>query len=90
MDACTTAHAAILMKGVVQRQMAARILRLRTRPVLLICREASSTRLPAQEILTDKYGRNHTYLRISLTERCNLRCTCKPDTNITSFMCYVL
>ena len=25
-------------------------------------------------ILTDKYGRKHTYLRISLTERCNLRC----------------
>lgn len=26
------------------------------------------------DILTDKYGRKHTYLRISLTERCNLRC----------------
>ncbi len=29
--------------------------------------------------LTDTFGRNHTYLRISLTERCNLRCTyCMP------------
>lgn len=25
-------------------------------------------------ILTDRFGRSHTYLRISLTERCNLRC----------------
>jgi GTP 3',8-cyclase / cyclic pyranopterin monophosphate synthase len=29
--------------------------------------------------LTDSFGRAHTYLRISLTERCNLRCTyCMP------------
>ncbi|TGZ51093.1 molybdenum cofactor biosynthesis protein 1 isoform X1 [Temnothorax longispinosus] len=32
-----------------------------------------------QGILTDTFGRKHTYLRISLTERCNLRCTyCMP------------
>ena len=31
-------------------------------------------------ILTDSFGRQHTYLRISLTERCNLRCTyCMPE-----------
>jgi len=30
-------------------------------------------------ILTDSFGRSHTYLRISLIERCNLRCTyCMP------------
>jgi cyclic pyranopterin phosphate synthase len=30
-------------------------------------------------ILTDQFGREHTYLRISLIERCNLRCTyCMP------------
>lgn len=28
--------------------------------------------------LTDTFGRHHTYLRISLTERCNLRCKCSP------------
>ncbi|EDW78908.2 uncharacterized protein Dwil_GK11297, isoform A [Drosophila willistoni] len=29
--------------------------------------------------LTDSFGRHHTYLRISLTERCNLRCDyCMP------------
>ena len=28
------------------------------------------------EFLTDTFGRQHTYLRISLTERCNLRCEC--------------
>ena len=32
-----------------------------------------------QDILTDTFGRKHNYLRISLTERCNLRCTyCMP------------
>lgn len=30
-------------------------------------------------MLTDTFGRHHTYLRISLTERCNLRCKyCMP------------
>ena len=29
---------------------------------------------PFSEFLTDTFGRQHTYLRISLTERCNLRC----------------
>lgn len=32
-----------------------------------------------QNILTDSFGRKHNYLRISLTERCNLRCSyCMP------------
>ena len=35
--------------------------------------------VPGTHILTDSFGRQHTYLRISLTERCNLRCTyCMP------------
>ena len=34
-------------------------------------------------ILTDTFGRKHTYLRISLTELCNLRCTyCMPAEGI--------
>lgn len=34
-------------------------------------------------ILSDNFGREHTYLRISLTERCNLRCTyCMPAEGI--------
>lgn len=34
-------------------------------------------------ILTDSFGRKHTYLRISLTELCNLRCTyCMPAEGI--------
>lgn len=34
-------------------------------------------------ILTDKFGRQHSYLRISLTELCNLRCTyCMPAEGI--------
>lgn len=32
-----------------------------------------------KNILTDSFGRKHNYLRISLTERCNLRCSyCMP------------
>jgi molybdenum cofactor biosynthesis protein A len=34
-------------------------------------------------MLKDTFGRKHTYLRISLTERCNLRCTyCMPAQGI--------
>ncbi len=33
--------------------------------------------------LTDRFGRKHTYLRISVTDRCNLRCTyCMPPEGI--------
>ncbi|XP_076463698.1 molybdenum cofactor biosynthesis protein 1-like [Babylonia areolata] len=35
------------------------------------------------EFLTDTFGRQHTYLRISLTERCNLRCQyCMPEEGV--------
>jgi molybdenum cofactor biosynthesis protein A len=35
------------------------------------------------DILTDGFGRRHTYLRISLTERCNLRCQyCMPEEGV--------
>jgi len=34
---------------------------------------------PAPDVLTDRFSRRHTYLRVSLTERCNLRCRyCMP------------
>ncbi|XP_060217816.1 GTP 3',8-cyclase, mitochondrial [Lycium barbarum] len=34
---------------------------------------------PISDMLIDSFGRRHTYLRISLTERCNLRCHyCMP------------
>lgn len=36
-----------------------------------------------KEILTDQFGRVHDYLRMSLTERCNLRCFyCMPENGI--------
>mmetsp|Transcript_35951 Transcript_35951/g.57825 ORF Transcript_35951/g.57825 Transcript_35951/m.57825 type:complete len:431 (-) Transcript_35951:56-1348(-) len=35
------------------------------------------------ELLTDTFGRHHNYLRISLTEKCNLRCVyCMPSEGI--------
>ena len=35
-------------------------------------------------LLQDSHGRNHNYLRISITEHCNLRCTyCMPEDGIS-------
>ncbi len=35
------------------------------------------------QVITDTFGRHHTYLRISLTERCNLRCQyCMPEEGV--------
>ena len=45
------------------------------RPFQLLRRQLSSV----NEALVDSYDRKHTYLRMSLTERCNFRCTyCMP------------
>ncbi|KAF3103995.1 hypothetical protein TWF102_003376 [Orbilia oligospora] len=38
---------------------------------------------PFSEFLTDNFNRQHNYLRISITERCNLRCLyCMPEEGI--------
>jgi len=43
----------------------------------------TSQRLTGDQMLTDTFGRKHTYLRISLTEKCNLRCQyCMPEEGI--------
>jgi sulfatase maturation enzyme AslB (radical SAM superfamily) len=45
--------------------------------------ELAQANSPELHMLTDAFGRHHTYLRISLTERCNLRCTyCMPAEGI--------
>ena len=37
----------------------------------------------ADHVLVDSFARQHTYLRLSLTERCNLRCTyCMPEAGV--------
>uniref|UniRef100_A0AAY4AID9 Molybdenum cofactor biosynthesis protein 1 n=2 Tax=Denticeps clupeoides TaxID=299321 RepID=A0AAY4AID9_9TELE len=39
--------------------------------------------LPFSAFLTDNFGRRHNYLRISLTEKCNLRCQyCMPEEGV--------
>ncbi|KAK7141904.1 hypothetical protein R3I94_011558 [Phoxinus phoxinus] len=39
--------------------------------------------LPFSAFLTDSFGRRHNYLRISLTEKCNLRCQyCMPQEGV--------
>ena len=43
-------------------------------------REAIKSAKPFSEFLTDSFRRQHDYLRISITERCNLRCLyCMPE-----------
>ncbi|KAF1949987.1 molybdenum cofactor biosynthesis prote [Byssothecium circinans] len=46
-------------------------------------REAIRTAKPFSEFLTDSFARQHDYLRISITERCNLRCLyCMPEEGV--------
>uniref|UniRef100_A0A8C5MH57 Molybdenum cofactor biosynthesis protein 1 n=1 Tax=Leptobrachium leishanense TaxID=445787 RepID=A0A8C5MH57_9ANUR len=41
------------------------------------------TPVPFSAFLTDGFGRHHNYLRISLTEKCNLRCQyCMPEEGV--------
>ena len=51
---------------------------------LLSIAKSSLDRVPSPvETVTDKYKRYHTYLRISLSERCNLRCRyCMPPEGV--------
>lgn len=45
-------------------------------------REAIRNAKPFSDFLTDSFNREHDYLRISITERCNLRCLyCMPEGN---------
>lgn len=45
--------------------------------------EAPTRDASTSDMLVDSFGRVHTYLRISLTERCNLRCMyCMPSEGV--------
>jgi cyclic pyranopterin phosphate synthase len=56
--------------------------------VMTIQQETKSASIPengAQKQLVDPFGRVHDYLRISVTDKCNLRCSyCMPDEKIIS------
>lgn len=46
-------------------------------------REAIKNAKPFSAFLTDTFNRHHDYLRISLTEKCNLRCVyCMPEEGV--------
>ncbi|KAI8145290.1 putative molybdopterin cofactor synthesis protein A [Fennellomyces sp. T-0311] len=62
-----------------------------SRPLRTLHRRLFSSLQPEEAVaqdhrplyLTDTFGRQHNYLRISLTERCNLRCTyCMPEEGV--------
>ena len=49
----------------------------------LLPQHTNKNELSHQQMLTDTYNRQHTYLRISLSERCNLRCRyCMPPEGV--------
>ncbi|KAI0840435.1 molybdenum cofactor biosynthesis prote [Hypoxylon sp. FL0890] len=53
------------------------------RPARPSRREALKDAKPFSDFLTDTFHRQHDYLRISLTERCNLRCVyCMPEEGV--------
>jgi cyclic pyranopterin phosphate synthase len=72
-DAAAAAVAAATLESVpAKRRRAQRVL----------AERISADPAPLQA-LTDSFGRRHSYLRISLTERCNLRCTyCMPKEGV--------
>ncbi|KAF7655983.1 hypothetical protein LDENG_00047600 [Lucifuga dentata] len=46
-------------------------------------RKLNEDNIPFSAFLTDSFGRRHSYLRISLTEKCNLRCQyCMPEEGV--------
>ncbi|KAM8833409.1 molybdenum cofactor biosynthesis protein 1-like isoform 2-T2 [Synchiropus picturatus] len=46
-------------------------------------RKLPDDNVPFSAFLTDSFGRRHNYLRISLTEKCNLRCQyCMPEEGV--------
>lgn len=53
------------------------------REVVARARAAAAAAPSGEQMLTDTFGRRHSYLRISLTERCNLRCLyCMPEEGV--------
>lgn len=59
------------------------ILPVTSRPEQLDWKQALNAMHSDRAMLTDTFGRVHTYLRISLTEKCNLRCLyCMPEEGV--------
>ncbi|KAJ4304204.1 hypothetical protein N0V88_001817 [Collariella sp. IMI 366227] len=53
------------------------------RPALTSRRDRVRDAKPFSDFLTDTFNRQHDYLRISVTERCNLRCLyCMPEEGV--------
>ncbi|CAO3617858.1 unnamed protein product [Cunninghamella echinulata] len=54
-----------------------------TTPLISNIRLKTYSTRPVSDFLIDNFNRQHTYLRISLTEKCNLQCTyCMPEEGV--------
>lgn len=53
-------------------------------PIFVRLFGTTGAREPSARPLEDLFGRFHSYLRVSVTERCNLRCKyCMPEEGVT-------
>ncbi|KAF1791249.1 Rad4 beta-hairpin domain 3 [Phytophthora cactorum] len=78
-------HEEMLLDAHAERQQQAIEKAIAHNQKLVLKRWEKLTKRPRQETsqLLDRFGRAHTYLRISLTERCNLRCRyCMPEDGV--------
>src|SRR5271165_1084722 len=63
--------------------LAGRLDLVRAVPIMISRRSAPALSMPTSGPLVDSFGRVHTDLRISITDRCNLRCVyCMPEEGV--------
>jgi len=70
-------------EGAIKDQAAGRLASTKSVPVAMSPRRLSAPSMPTTGPLVDSFGRVHTDLRISVTDRCNLRCVyCMPEEGV--------
>ena len=68
----------------IEHQAAGRLGAVEAVPITISSRPPAALSMPTTGPLVDSFGRVHTDLRISVTDRCNLRCVyCMPEEGVT-------
>ena len=71
-------------EGAIEHQAARRLRSMKAVPIAISSRRPAALSMPTTGPLVDSFGRVHTDLRISVTDRCNLRCVyCMPEEGVT-------